>query len=45
MNVLATKCLSLKRRKGNFRVKASPKWTQGANGNTIPRWLSLFTTS
>ncbi|XBO86222.1 hypothetical protein AAGG52_24050 [Bacillus licheniformis] len=33
VNVLATKMLELEKDgKGNFRVKASPKWTQGANG-------------
>ncbi|QII51249.1 transposase [Bacillus paralicheniformis] len=33
VNVLATKMIELEKDgKGNFRVKASPKWTQGANG-------------
>jgi len=33
VNVLATKMLELEKDgNGNFRVKASPKWTQGANG-------------
>ena len=33
VNVLATKMLELEKNgKGNFRVKASPKWTQRANG-------------